>query len=339
VTYINGGLTQLDSVETAGVSGPLGKDTAAGAIQLQGGGLQFTSVDHYDYSPRITLADNFVSTIDTNGQNVTFANALGVGTNASGGLQVQDSSASHNGSLTLSANNTYGGPTSVNSGTLIVTGSLSGTAWGGVNSAATLEVDGSANTAATISSTNGTLQGVGTVGAVVLTSTANLAPGVATTGAVAGGALAAGNVTFSDTASTLSITMGVSASGTDSTSLVSSGAVTLDNTPLKLTLASNFANAAGNTVFLILNGGVTGYGTGGEFLDYNGAQIAANTTFTGPGGNMFELLAGTVNGDANSVGLETLTAVPEPATCASLIGGIAMLVAVQRARRRALRVL
>ena len=117
------------------------------------------------------------------------------------------------------------------------------------------------NTAATISATNSTVEGVGQVGTVMLTSTSALEPGLKSTGWVADGELSAGSVTFSDTGSTLSIGLGFTVSGTDSTELATSGVVSLDHTPITLALGSYINSAPLNTIFVILNGGVTGSDT------------------------------------------------------------------------------
>ena len=62
-------------------------------------------------------------------------------------------------------------------------------------------------------------------------------------------------------------------------------------------------------------------------------DIAANGTFTVPGGDQFTVLVGTEGGDANSVALELTTiAVPEPGTWAMMISGAGMLLVWQRRR-------
>ena len=115
-TTVSGGLINLGVAEIAGTSGPLGKPgTLANSIVLQGGGLQFSSSNNYDYttSGRLQLADGSTGTIDTNGVNVTFANAIGVGSLKTGGLIKAGS-----GTLTLSGANTYTGATTVSGGVL-----------------------------------------------------------------------------------------------------------------------------------------------------------------------------------------------------------------------------
>ena len=114
-TYLAAGYVQVGATETAGTSGPLGKANTAGTILFSGGGLQFSAANTNDYSNRFSIAGNQPIKIDTNSQPVTFGTAIqGVGTslNKVGA-----------GMLTLSnANNSYSGPTTVNGGTLAITG-------------------------------------------------------------------------------------------------------------------------------------------------------------------------------------------------------------------------
>ena len=117
-TTVTGGWLQLGSAENAGTSGPMGKPaTLANSVVLNGGGLRFTSNNTYDYttSGRLQLADGATGSIDTNGQNVTFVNAIGVGAAKTGRLTKTGA-----GTLTLQGVNTYTGTTSVSGGTLTI---------------------------------------------------------------------------------------------------------------------------------------------------------------------------------------------------------------------------
>ena len=109
-TTLSGGKLNLGVAENAGVCGPLGTATAAGSIVLNGGFLQYSAVNQYDYSPRFSTAANQAYDVDTNGQNVTWATAL----TSSGGSLTKIGA----GILTLTASNTYSGATTVSAGTL-----------------------------------------------------------------------------------------------------------------------------------------------------------------------------------------------------------------------------
>jgi len=139
-TAINGGTLNLGAAETAGVSGPLGKQlaNAAGTILFGGGILQYSSVNTNDYSGRFdngTLGNQPIN-IDTAGRNVTFATAIqGAGTSLT---------KIGNGTLTLTAANTYTGNTVISNGTLNVSNiSGSGTGSGNVTVSGTGILGGS----------------------------------------------------------------------------------------------------------------------------------------------------------------------------------------------------
>ena len=125
-TTLTGGTVNLGSAETPGTSGPLGNPaTIAGSIIFNGGTLQYSAANQYDYTNynsstnRFTTSGNNPYSIDTNGQTVSFANAL-VASGTSGLTK------SGSGTLTLNGTDTYTGATTVNGGTLILAGSITG---------------------------------------------------------------------------------------------------------------------------------------------------------------------------------------------------------------------
>lgn len=118
LTTIDGGILRLGSANAIGT----------GSISFGGGTLQYSGSNNTDYSSSIVNSNGAIS-IDTNGQAITFASPLASTYTATtnsytgniGGLTVSDSAGG--GSLTLSAANTYIGTTTLNSGTLDITGS------------------------------------------------------------------------------------------------------------------------------------------------------------------------------------------------------------------------
>lgn len=150
-TAINAGVLNVNAPEAAGSSGPLGK---SGTITFGGGTLQYSVTNQFDYSARFSVAANQAVSIDTAGQNVTFATALTSG----GGTLVKLGY----GTLTLTGTNTYTGGTVIGGGTLMV-GSSGGSATG---------------TGSVTVQFGGTLGGSGAVGgAVTVNSGGTLAPG------------------------------------------------------------------------------------------------------------------------------------------------------------------
>jgi len=124
-TNINAGTINFSSLNNFGTGG----------LAFGGGTLQYASGSTTDISSRtITLASGS-GTIDTNGNNVSFANP--VGNNGSGGLTKTGL-----GNLTLSAVNTYTGATTVNLGTLML--NLSTNPTGVVASTSALTLGGGA---------------------------------------------------------------------------------------------------------------------------------------------------------------------------------------------------
>ncbi len=103
------GALMVNAPETPGISGPLGK---SGALTFGGGTLQYSAANQYDYSGRFSAAANQPVSIDTAGQNVTFASPL----TSSGGTLTKLGT----GTLTLTGANTYSGGTFISNGTLAV---------------------------------------------------------------------------------------------------------------------------------------------------------------------------------------------------------------------------
>jgi fibronectin-binding autotransporter adhesin len=125
-TTVNGGTLSLGSAGAVGTSG---------TITLNGGTLQFSAGNTTDYtaSGRLKLEDNLVSTIDTNGVDVTFTGSFVLGTNSTAGLGKSGA-----GTLTLSAPQTFDGGTSVSGGVLALDYSSSDTSRLSDNSQLTL---------------------------------------------------------------------------------------------------------------------------------------------------------------------------------------------------------
>ena len=145
-TTISGGILTANVAQTGTTSGPLG---ASGNIVFGGGTLQFTSLSAgWDPSARIAAGTSGSAvSINVNGQTgITFGTALTA--SQSGGLTLSDSTGG--GKLTLNQTEAYTGNTTVNAGTLYVSGSLA------AGSAVT--VDGTAS---------GTLGGSGTINGTV----------------------------------------------------------------------------------------------------------------------------------------------------------------------------
>jgi len=240
--------------------------------------------------------------------------------------------------LKLTGNNTYTGATTINAGTVIVSGSLSGTTSASVASGGTMEVDGLLNSAATTTLNGGTLQGTGSVGGITDNGSSTIAPGMTSVNALTstGTMTAAGSVTLAATTN-FNIRLGFTSGTTGDQLAVNSGNVSLNDANLNLTLGSAMNNPALiNTFYAIIVGGAGSTGSGSDvFGSYNGTAIVGNTFITS-GGWQFNILYAenaTGTGGGNDVVLE-LTAIPEPGTWATMLSGFGMLLFVQRMRRK-----
>ena len=151
---LSAGILNLGVAEVSGTSGPLGKPTTpAGSIYFNGGTLQYSGANNYDYSSRFSTAGNQPISIGVNGQSVTFGTAI-----QGGGTALTLADALGGGVLTLTAANTYTGNTTINGGTLNVNGSTA--------SGSAVTVNG------------GLLGGTGTVGGSVTANTGGITPGI-----------------------------------------------------------------------------------------------------------------------------------------------------------------
>ena len=143
-----------------GTASNLGNGTA---INLNGGGLFYSGVNTTDISTRTTTFGSGTAAINTNGNNVSFANSVG---NGGAGAFTKAGT----GRLTLASGGTYAGATAITGGELRVNGPLSSP---------------SLSVAATT-----TLSGTGTLAAAVtLASSGTLAPGNAAVGSLTLGSL------------------------------------------------------------------------------------------------------------------------------------------------------
>jgi filamentous hemagglutinin family protein len=100
-TTLSAGTLNLGSATAVGSSGTIG---------FGGGTLQYSAANTTDYSSRFSNAASQAYSVDTNGQNITWASAL---TSSGGSLTKLGA-----GTLTVSGNNTFNGGTSLSAGTL-----------------------------------------------------------------------------------------------------------------------------------------------------------------------------------------------------------------------------
>lgn len=290
---------QADSTIAAGGN----KLTLTGPVTLSGGTRRLTN------SATGTNFTTFSGAIGDGGQNLGLTIA-GAGTAP----------------VVLSGTNTYTGPTTVLSSTLIVSGSLAG--------ATTTTVGNSASLA-----TAATLGGSGTLGNVIAIGTSNPATSGATVdpgnSANVAGILRTGAFSLTNGAH-LSLQLGGLTAGGDVATgydqLIAAGAVTLTGGDLKLAIIDTPTFAFGTQLFLVVNN--SGSAITGTFGTVNGStfdptnivvgsqqfQLSYSGNFSGPGSD----------GIANDL---VLVAVPEPGSFAAIAGAMGLLGCVRRRRR------
>jgi outer membrane autotransporter protein len=218
-TIVTGGLINFSSANSFGT----------GAITLNGGGLQWATGSTADISAKLAPLGAGGGTFDTNGNTVTFASGL----SGSGGLTKQG-----NGTLILTAANSYSGGTTVSGG--ILQGNTQSLQGNILNNAAVVFNQTGAGTYGGVMSGTGTLTLMGG-GSLNLTGTNTYTGGTAVlAGTLAVNGSVAGNVAVGPAG-----TLG--GNGTIGGNVVTAGILAPGNSIGTLNISGSFTQAAGST--------------------------------------------------------------------------------------------
>ncbi len=331
VTALNGGIINVGVPQNGTTTGPLG---ASGTIFFAGGTLQYSASNQFDYSSRFSAAANQAYSVDTNGQNVTWAAVLG----STGGTLYKTGA----GTLTLTGANTYDTGTTINAGTLQVgNGGVAGTLGTGpvvVNANGALVYNQTSVTVNNAISGAGVVSNTGTTGVLTISASISLTSGGFTftsTGASAAvaplGTLSTGaNLSVGTGVGVIAVTntntavggyTGFAIAGTNSLSATGSGSITITGIANTTGGGANGLNLSGSnlttsgTINLVgQNAGEWGIGFGSS-VTINATSgtttLTGTTTNAAAGKSGFEFIYGT--------GLLTLTA--NPGAAIVLIGG------------------
>ena len=176
----------------------------------------------------------------------------------------------------------------------------------------------------------GTVTGSGVVGSLEARTGGTLSPGAAV-GAMTVGSVATPGTLALRTGSTLKIEL---ASATSYDSLKVNGTVTLEGTVgLDLVLSYDPTDLVDVFTIVLNDGDSTDPLLGGGLLNYKGTPLAEGTIFTAVTGAISQnFKVSMVGGDGNDL---TLSAIPEPGSAVGLLGGMGLLLGLQRFRRRA----
>jgi fibronectin-binding autotransporter adhesin len=299
VTSLDGGVVTLASPENPGTSGPLGASLASnpGSIVFNGGTIQYSTANQFDYSGRFGAAAGQRISIDTNGQTVIFATAL---TSSNGSLTVKDGNATP-GALILASVETYTGPTTVTGGALILSGSINGTCGTTV--------------------TNATLAGSGYIANSVTIGNEMCAPGSAVIepgGRGAIGVLTIGDALTLDSDAAFAFNLNSTGGGGSSSELIA------DSISIDAASMFTFSDIAAAPAQLT---------PGTEFTSIDASGGITGSFLNLPNDSVFTYGPNTYEATYSSTEL-TLTVVPEPAAWGMTILGLGMLYSARKLRKR-----